>query len=210
MDLRVARPPALVVALALIGAPGVAHAEVIDLPDTRAELTLDTRTWHTTPTTSPGATSGLVYGAHTERERLAVTRAQIPNIDAWRAKTRDAYVEQIEKGLVAAGYKVSSKKLSTIEGVPVLDLEATPEKRTSNSKSSAESKTTESKATESKAIESKATESKSKREPIVMRVILFRTYALTLALEGPRSSRAALRAIAKSFVPPPARPEGSP
>jgi hypothetical protein len=200
MDLRVARPPALVVALALIGAPGVAHAEVIDLPDTRAELTLDTRTWHTTPTTSPGATSGLVYGAHTERERLAVTRAQIPNIDAWRAKTRDAYVEQIEKGLVAAGYKVSSKKLSTIEGVPVLDLEATPEKRASNSKSSAESKSTE----------SKATESKSKREPIVMRVILFRTYALTLALEGPRSSRAALRAIAKSFVPPPARPEGSP
>jgi hypothetical protein len=172
MDLRVARPHALV-AFASFFAPlfawGVAHAEVIDLPDTRAELVLDLRTWHAV--TKPG----LVAGYATDRgERLAITRAQIPNPDAWRAKTRDAYIDQIESGIVAAGYKRTSKKVTTIEGVPVLDLEAT-----------------------------------HRRGRIVIRVILFRTYALSLAIEGV-SSRTAARAIARTFVPPPARPEGSP
>lgn len=167
MDLRVARPHALVALLAL--ASSTAGADVIDLPDTRAELTLDLRRWHAV--TKPG----LVAAYTTDRgERLAITRAQVPNPDAWRAKTRDAYIDQIEAGVVAAGYKRTAKKLSTIEGVPVLDLEAT-----------------------------------HKRGPIVIRVILFRTYALSLAIEG-FSSRTAARAIAKSFVPPPARPEGSP
>ena len=165
MDLRVARPHALVVVALLAGA---AHADVIDLPDTRAELALDTRAWHAV--TKPG----LVAGYTTARgEVLAITRAPVPNTDAWRAKTRDAYVDRIERGLVLAGYKPSSKKLVTIEGVPVLDLEATHQ-----------------------------------RGPIVIRVILFRTYALALAIEG--SSRQTARTIAKTFVPPPARPEGSP
>lgn len=166
MDLRVARPHALVVALAL-AAP--AHADVIDLPDTRAELTLDVHTWR--EVTKPG----LVAAYTTERgEILAITRAQLPNIDAWRTKTRDAYIQQIESGVAAAGYKPTSKKLTTIEGVPVLDLEAS-----------------------------------HRRGTIVIRVILFRTYALSLAIEGTKS-RSAARAIAKTFVPPPARPEGSP
>lgn len=169
MDLRVARPHALVAIALLVSAPR-ARADVIDLPDTSAELSLDTKVWR--PVTKPG----LVAGFTNDRgELLAVTRAQVPNIDAWRSKTRDAYVEQIEKGLALAGYKPSSKKLTTIEGVPVLDLEAS-----------------------------------HKRGPIVIRVILFRTYALSLAIEGPRLSRSAARAIAKTFVPPPARPEGSP
>jgi len=169
MDLRVARPHALVVA-ALVAWTSSAHAEVIDLPNTYAELTLDTRTWHAV--TKPG----LVAAYTTDRgELLAVTRAPIPNIDAWRSKTRDAYVDQIEKGLVAAGYKAKSKKVTTIEGVPVLDLEAS-----------------------------------HRRGPTVIRVILFRTYALALAIEGPHLSRTAARAITKTFVPPPARAEGSP
>lgn len=174
MDLRVARHHALVTALASLAAlPGrvSADVDVIDLPDTLAQLSLDTRAWRATPR------PGLVAGFTTERnERLAVTRAQIPNIDAWRAKTRDAYVAQIVAGLVALGYKPSTKKLTTIEGVPVLDLEAT-----------------------------------HARGPLVMRVILFRTYALSLAIEVPtRSARGAARTIAKTFVPPPTRPEGSP
>lgn len=165
MDLCVARHHALVV-LALLA--GTARADVIDLPDTYASIELDTRTWHAV--TKPG----LVAGYTTERgDLLAITRAQVPNIDAWRSKTRDAYIEQIEKGLSLAGYKPSSKKLTTIEGVPVLDLEG-----------------------------------KRRRETIVLRVILFRTYALSLAIQ--HSSRTTARAIAKTFVPPPARPEGSP
>lgn len=176
MDLRVARPHALVVALCSLVALAPARAEVIDLPDTRAELVIDTRTWRVV------AAPGLVAAYATDRgERLAVTRAQVPNIDAWRSKTRDAYVDQIAHGLIAAGYTPSTKKLTTIEGVPVLDLEAAPAGKTP-----------------------------PRREPIVLRVILFRTYALSLALEGPRSSRSLLRAIARTFVPPPARPEGSP
>ncbi len=192
MDLRVARPHALVAAFVALAAVAPAHAEIIDLPDTRAELVLDTRTWRALTVPPVGTSSGLVYGASTDRERLSITRAQVPNIDAWRSKTRDAYVEQIEKGLAAAGYKPTSKKLTTIQGVPVLDLEATVDNR-----AGARSATTSDAKT-------------AKREPIVMRVILFRTYALTLAIEGPSSSRRALRAIAKTFVPPPARPEGSP
>ncbi len=167
MDLRVARPHALV-ALALLA--GTAHADVIDLPDTYAELTLDTRTWHAIPT--PGLVAAYT---NDKKDIIAITRTQVPNIDAWRTKTRDAYVDQIEKGLVGAGYKPTSKKLTTIEGVPVLDVEAS-----------------------------------HKRGPLILRVILFRTYALSFAMEGPRMSRTAARGIAKTFVPPPARPEGSP
>jgi hypothetical protein len=170
MDLRVARAHALVVALSISLGARSAHADVIDLPDTYAEVTLDTRTWHAV------AKPGLVAAYTNDRgDLLAVTRAQVPNIGAWRTKTRDAYVDQIEKGLVGEGYKPRSKKLTTIEGVPVLDLEAS-----------------------------------HRRGPVVIRIILFRTYALSLAIEGPRLSRTAARAITKTFVPPPARPEGSP
>jgi hypothetical protein len=170
MDLRVARPHALVaIALLAIVARG-AHADVIDLPDTYAEITIDTKTWHANP--KPGL---VVAYKNDRRDDLVITRAQVPNIDAWRTKTRDAYVDQIERGLVAIGFKTKSKRLTTIEGVPVLDLEAS-----------------------------------HKLGPLVLRVILFRTYALSLAIHGPRLSRTAARAIAKTFVPPPARPEGSP
>lgn len=180
MDLRVARPHALVALAALVFAAPSASADIIDLPDTRAELTLDTRLWRTVPTPA------LVYAATTERgDLLAITRAPVPNIDAWRTKTRDAYVDKIESGLAAAGYKPTSKKLTTIEGVPVLDLEAAPSRR------------------------ERSHPEIPRRGPIVLRVILFRTYALSLAIET-RTSRSAARAIAKTFVPPPARPEGSP
>ncbi|MFN0246259.1 MAG: hypothetical protein ACKV2T_05090 [Kofleriaceae bacterium] len=180
----------------LVGLVGPARADVIDLPETRAELTLDVRVWRavTTAHATAGTTSGLVAAYATDRELLAITRAQLPNIDAWRAKHRDAYIEQIERGLVNAGYKPSGRKLTTIEGVPVLDLEATPSGTATSSPSNA----------------SGSSSAPRKRQPIVLRVILFRTYALSLALEGPRSSRTKLRAIAKTFVPPPARPEGSP
>lgn len=106
---------------------------------------------------------------------LAITRAQVPNTDAWRSKTRDAYAAEIVKGALAKvpGGKEQSKKLGDANGVPVLDLEV-------RSKDGA---------------------------TIVLRYLLFRTYALALAIEVPKGGDVAgARAIAKSFSPPRATP----
>ncbi|MBS1118872.1 MAG: hypothetical protein H6Q90_1100 [Deltaproteobacteria bacterium] len=56
---------------------------------------------------------------------LAITRAQIPNFDAWRDKTREAYADQIERGAVGAapGQRRLARKLRDAGGVPALDLE---------------------------------------------------------------------------------------
>lgn len=102
---------------------------------------------------------------------LAITRAQVPNTDAWRAKTRDAYLAEVAAGALAKlpGAKQLSKKIGDTNGVPVLDLEA----------------------------------KKSDGTTIVLRYLLFRTYALALAIEVPKGGDlAAARAIAKSFSPP--------
>jgi hypothetical protein len=102
---------------------------------------------------------------------LAITRAQVPNSDAWRSKKRDAYVAEIAKGALAKlpGGKELARKLGDATGVPALDLEV----RTKDGAT------------------------------VVLRYLLFRTYALALALEIPRGGDvAAARAIAKSFSPP--------
>ena len=163
-----ARLHALVVAsvLAIVaGGAAPAAAEVITLPNTKATVTLGAE-WK--PITAPSlvaayrADGGLV---------LAITRARVPNIDAWRSKTRDAYVDEIERGVAAKvpGYKRVSRSIGDANGVPVLDLEA---KRTGGA-------------------------------TVVIRVLLYRTYALALAIEVPRKGDvAAARAVTKSFASP--------
>lgn len=106
---------------------------------------------------------------------LAITRAQVPNSDAWRSKTRDAYAGEVAKGALARvpGGKELAKKLGETNGVPVLDLEL----RTKDGAT------------------------------LVLRYLLFRTYALVLAIEVPKGSEVSTaRAIARTFSPPKAAP----
>lgn len=163
-----ARLHALVVAIlvanvALGSAPAV--AEVIALPNTKATVTLG-------PEWKVIAAPSLVaaYRSHSGPV-LAITRARVPNPDAWRSKTRDAYVDEIERGVAATlpGYKRLSRTFGDANGVPVLDLEA---RRTGGA-------------------------------TVVIRVLLYRTYALALAIEVPRKGDlAAARAVTKSFASP--------
>jgi hypothetical protein len=137
-----------VVAAALIAAAAAPAAadEVVTLPKTKAVL-------HVPAGWTRADGPGLVAGYRGDDGVVAaVTRAQVPNPDAWRDKTRAAYAEQIERGLVAAaGGRRTAKKLGEVSGIPALDLEV---KRDTGA-------------------------------VIVVRVLLFRTYALALALEVP-------------------------
>lgn len=149
--------------LALLVLAGGAAADVVDLPNTRATVTVDAA-W--TSVTAPG----LVAAYKTQAGHLlAITRAQVPNTDAWREKTRDAYVDQIERGLVAAGDKRTERKVHTLHGVPVLDAELR----------------------------------KKDGATVLVRILLFRTYALSLAIEVPRGADGKLaRAVVATFTPP--------
>jgi len=161
----VARLHALVVAIVVGLGLSPAAAEVLALPNTKATVTLGPE-WKLV--TAPS----LVAAYRTESGLvLAITRARVPNIDAWRAKTRDAYVDEIERGVTAKvpGYKRVSRTLGDANGVPVLDLEA----------------------------------KRSGGATVVIRVLLYRTYALALAIEVPRKGDvAAARAVTKSFASP--------
>ena len=138
---------------------------VITLPNTKATLDVP-ETW------KPVEAAGVVYGAKGPgREVLAITRAQVPNPEAWRTKQRDAYIDQIEKGVAAKikGYRRVSRKLVDVHAIPTLDLEA---KRDDGA-------------------------------TVLIRVLLYRTYALALAIEVPKSQSARdARAIVTSFAPP--------
>jgi hypothetical protein len=151
-------------ALALLLIANVAAADVITLPNTKATVSVP-KTW------TVATVEGVLLGARgPASEILAITRSQVPNPDAWRSKKRDAYLDQIEKGVAAKvkGYKRVSRKLEA-NPVPTLDLEA---KRADGA-------------------------------TIVMRILLFRTYALALAIEIPkRGSAKEARAIALTFAPP--------
>lgn len=153
-------------ALALL-AP-VAHADVVKLPGTRAVLDVPGG-W--TPVDGT-AGRGLVAGYRGERGIvLAVTRAPVPNPDAYRASARDAYADQIERGIAArvAGYRRVSRRLAEQHGTPALDLEAR----------------------------------RADGATVVVRVLLFWTYALALAIEVPAGADAKVaRDVAASFAPP--------
>jgi hypothetical protein len=159
---------ATVVALAAHGSLAtLAGAEtLIELPKTKARLELPDA-WKATPM------PGLVAVYKDDRGAvLAVTRADVPNPDAWKSETKQAYADKVERGIRKgiAGYKRTSKKLATVGGVPALDVEAT---RTGGA-------------------------------TVIVRVLLFRTYALSLAIEVPKGGNVAgARAIAQAFAPPP-------
>jgi len=144
---------------------GAARADTIELPKTKAHLVLGAG-WHEV------ATKGVVAAyKHDRGSLLAVTRADVPNPDAWVADKRQAYVDQLEKGLRAklAVKRVAKKKLIDANGVPGLDVEA----RRDNGAT------------------------------VIVRVLLFRTYALSVAIEVPKGGDVgAARAIAKALTPP--------
>jgi hypothetical protein len=105
---------ASIVILGLAAASTPAHADPIVLPKTKATLTVPA-TW------KRADAAGLVAGFKAPGGVIAaVTRAQVPNPDAWRAKTRDAYADQIERGMLAAAHaRRTSRKLTELgAGVP--------------------------------------------------------------------------------------------
>jgi hypothetical protein len=160
----VARVRALVMRalLAVVVTTSLAAADVVDLPDTPASVTLDAA-W--TP-----VTAARLVAAYRTRDGvlLAITRAQLPNAAAWRDKTRAAYADEIERGLVAAGYRRTAREVGKLAGVPALTLDA---KRKDGA-------------------------------TVLVRILLFRTYALALALEVPRGvDGARARAVRASFAP---------
>lgn len=148
-----------------LAAAATARAEVVVLPKTKATLTLGDE-WRAVRAT------GVVVAYRTDAgAALAVTRAEVPNPNAWKDETKQAYADEVERGIKASisGYKRLSKRLVDANGIPALDVEA-------------------------------------RREAgalVVVRVLLFRTYALALAIEIPKGGDiAAARAIAKAFLPP--------
>jgi hypothetical protein len=156
----------IVVMLALaLPAQAQGTDQVITLPRTKATLRVPASFTRVERT-------GLVVGFRDPRGTLvAVTRASLPNPEAWRAKTRDAYLEQIERGVLASirGARKLARQALAAGGVPALDLEVR----------------------------------RDDGATIFVRVLAFRTYALSLALEVPK--RGALdeaRTIVKSFAPP--------
>jgi len=158
----VARLHALVVAIVVASATPAA-AELISLPRTKATISLGGE-WK--PIAAPGLVAAYRTGGGLV---LAITRAQVPNIDAWRSKTREAYADEIERGVTSRlpGYRRISRALREVEGVPALDLEAR----------------------------------RKDGATIVIRILLFRTYALALAIECPRRSDVAVaRAVATTFT----------
>lgn len=156
-----------VCSLCALGAPA-ARAEAVKLPKTRAVLDVPAG-W---AALEDAEARGLVAAYRTERGAvLAVTRAQVPNVDAYHTPARDAYAEQIERGIAASipGYRRVSRRFGMQHGTPVLDVEA----------------------------------QRGDGAAIVVRVVLFWTYALSLAIEVPRGGdAAAARAIAARFGPP--------
>jgi len=158
--------------LALVLVASAAEAEtVVELPKTKTTLVLDDA-WKRITAKEVTAAKDLVAAfKHDAGLVLAVTRAELANPDAWVAEKKQAYADQVEKGIKATvpGYKRVAKKLVDANGVPALDVEA-------------------------------------KREGgavVIVRVLLFRTYALALAVEVPKGGDVAFaRMIAKAFAPP--------
>jgi hypothetical protein len=138
-------------ALLLLLAPLRAQAEDVELPKTLAHLQLPDG-WKAT------RAQGLVAAyKRDDGALLAVTRADVPNSDAWSKKKaeRDAYADQVAAGVKTAmtGTKKLTKKLGEMNNVPALDCEGTKD-----------------------------------GAPVLVRVLLFRTYALSLAIELPKSA----------------------
>jgi hypothetical protein len=156
---------ALLVAALLAGS---AHADtVVEFPKSKATLTLADAWKRVAP-----APKGLVDNfRHDLGLTLAVVRADVSNSDAWSAEKKQAYADQVERGIKSKipGYKRITKKMGQVNGVPSLDVEA---KRDDGAM-------------------------------IVVRVLMFRTYSLTVSIEVPKGNDIALaRAVTRRFTPP--------
>jgi hypothetical protein len=158
----------VVVGLAVVLDIGTAGAEtIVEVPKSTATLTLQGG-WNRVAHTFKGIVE--IY-KHDSGSNLAVTRADVPNPDAWVEGKRQAYVDKVEDGIRKSvpGYKRVAKKIVDANGVPALDLEA-------RSRAGA---------------------------TIVVRVLLYRTYSVSAAIEVPeRGDVAAARAIVKTLAPP--------
>jgi len=154
---------ALLASIPLLGMT-TASADDVALPNTKAKF-------HVGPEWKAVTATGLVVAYKTDAgATLAVIRAQVPNPDAWRSKTRDAYVDLVERGIRerVPGYRRLARKVSEAHEVPAVDLEAR----------------------------------RDGGATLVFRVLLFRTYALTLAIEVPPGGDiGTARAVATSFSP---------
>jgi hypothetical protein len=139
--------------LALVLLVQTAHAQDVELPKTLAHLTLPDD-WTAVRTQGVVAAFKRPDGAV-----LAVTRAEVPNPDAWLKEKpkREAYADQVAAGVKASltGTKKFTKKLTEMNNVPALDCEGTKD-----------------------------------GAPVVLRVLMFRTYALSLAIELPKGADA--------------------
>lgn len=153
---------ALAAALVVL-ACGTAAAETIALPNTKVKLAL--------PDGWKAVEAPRVVAAHRSPKGtvVAVTRAQIANLDAWLgSRSREAYAAQIERGILRT-LTPSTRKLSEVNGVPALDVEAR----------------------------------RADGALVFVRVLMFRTYSLALAIEVPRDGDAAeARKIVAAFASP--------
>lgn len=148
----------IVIALALLARTAV--ADEVDIPKSTAHLSVP-EDWK--------AVRGTPLVAAYKRDDgavLAVTRADVPNADAWKPEAKKAYADSVFAGIKASlpTAKRLTKKLGEINNVPALDVEGTREGK-----------------------------------PIVIRVLLYRTYALSVAIEGAPLEVA--RGIATQFGP---------
>jgi hypothetical protein len=104
---------------------------------------------------------------------LTVSRLPAPNPGAWRAATRDAYIDAIEAGLVAGATKVAAKRRKLgADSVNVLDVTL---RRTGP----------------------------SGPEVVAVRVILFRTLTMSAAAAAPdtRANRKRVESAVAGLVP---------
>lgn len=149
--------------LALVVLTRAAYADDIELPRTLAHLI--------TPDDWKAVRAQGVVAAYKRDSggSLAVTRADVPNPDAWTKEKKQAYADQVAAGIKASipNAKKLTKKLTEMNGVPALDVELQRD-----------------------------------GAPVVVRVLLFRTYALSCAIELPKGADVAIaRGIAQKFGP---------
>ena len=97
---------------------GLAHADRIALPNIKATIDLPSG-W------TKFEAKGLEVAYRKGGAVLVLHRVPVPNPDAWRAKTRDAYLAEIERGAIASagGQRRVARKVGEVNGVPFLDLE---------------------------------------------------------------------------------------
>lgn len=155
---RLALALSLLASLAL--SSRAAFADEVDIPRSTAHLSVpdDWKAVRGTPL--------VAAYKHDDGALLAVTRADVPNADAWKKDTKKAYADSVFAGIKASlpTAKKLAMKLGEINNVPALDVEGTREGK-----------------------------------PIVIRVLMYRTYALSLAIEGAPLEVA--RGIAGKFGP---------